>query len=361
MAPTICLNMIVKNEAHVICRCLASVKPFIDYWVIVDTGSSDGTQELIQDTLKDLPGELYERPWKDFGHNRTEALRLAQGRADYLFIIDADEVVVTPSGFQMPALSADGYLLLHSDASISYWRLGMVASSLNWYYVGVLHEYLTCDMDYHSELLPGLKVVGYYDGGRNTDPIQKYVNDARILEQALQDEPDNTRYIFYLAQSYRDSTQLEKSLHTYQRRVDMGGWAEEVWYALYEIAMLSERLGFEAATVVDRYLQAYQFRPQRAEPLGQLARFYRQRNQYALSHLFAARAIAIPKPTDSLFLDNSYYDWLNSDEYAIASYWIGDYQESACACHQLLNSTLLPAAERARVIDNLNFALRALR
>ena len=92
--PTICLNMIVKNESHVICRCLASVKPFITHWVIVDTGSTDGTQAIIQDYLKDVPGQLYERPWVDFSHNRNEALGLAQGAADYVLFIDADQGIV---------------------------------------------------------------------------------------------------------------------------------------------------------------------------------------------------------------------------------------------------------------------------
>ena len=36
--PTICLNMIVKNEAAVIGRCVDFALPFIDYWVVVDTG-----------------------------------------------------------------------------------------------------------------------------------------------------------------------------------------------------------------------------------------------------------------------------------------------------------------------------------
>jgi glycosyltransferase involved in cell wall biosynthesis len=70
---TICLNMIVKNEAPVIGRCLASVRPLIDQWVIVDTGSTDGTQALIREALADLPGVLIERPWVDFAHNRNEA------------------------------------------------------------------------------------------------------------------------------------------------------------------------------------------------------------------------------------------------------------------------------------------------
>jgi glycosyltransferase involved in cell wall biosynthesis len=94
----ICLNMIVKNEAHVIRRCLESVRPFIDTWVIVDTGSTDGTQDIIRDYFKDIPGELFERPWKNFGANRTEALALARQRGDYVFVIDADdELVIAPN------------------------------------------------------------------------------------------------------------------------------------------------------------------------------------------------------------------------------------------------------------------------
>ena len=77
---TICLNMIVKNEIAVIARCLESVKSFIDYWVIVDTGSTDGTQAMIQSIMQDIPGELHERPWRDFGFNRTEAAELARGK-----------------------------------------------------------------------------------------------------------------------------------------------------------------------------------------------------------------------------------------------------------------------------------------
>src|SRR5215471_3825198 len=90
---TLCLNMIVKNEAPVIARCLASVRPIIDYWVIVDTGSTDRTQEAIRTLMGDLPGQLHERPWRDFGHNRTEALELAQPHGEYMLWIDADDAL----------------------------------------------------------------------------------------------------------------------------------------------------------------------------------------------------------------------------------------------------------------------------
>src|SRR3990167_6567765 len=72
----VCLNMIVKNEAHVIERCLESVLPLIDSWVILDTGSTDGTQDVIRNFFaqRGIPGELFESPWVNFAHNRNQGL-----------------------------------------------------------------------------------------------------------------------------------------------------------------------------------------------------------------------------------------------------------------------------------------------
>jgi glycosyltransferase involved in cell wall biosynthesis len=361
MPPTICLNMIVKDEAGVIRRCLESVKPFVDYWVIVDTGSGDGTQDLIRAIMADVPGELHERPWKNFGHNRTEALALARKKADYTFVVDADEVLLTPSGFRWPDLAADGYRLQLRLGTTTYWRTLLVSNRLPWRYEGVLHEYLTCDTRQpRQENLAGPTILSLSDGRRNqTDPTEKYAKDAHLLEQALKEEPNNARYVFYLAQSYRDSGQREKSLEAYRRRVDMGGWVEEVWYSLYEIARLSEHLQREPGCVMERYLEAYQYRPQRAESLCQLARYCRLRGKYAVARLFAKQAVGIPKPADILFIDEACYDWLCLDEYAVASYWTGDYRESEMACLNLLNGRCLPAEERPRVIENMNFARKA--
>ena len=116
--PTICLNMIVKNEAPVIRRCLESVRPLIDTWVIVDTGSSDGTQDIIRSALADMPGELVERPWVDFAHNRSEALRLARERADYTLIIDADDTLDVRPDFALPVLTANSYTLEIRDVGV---------------------------------------------------------------------------------------------------------------------------------------------------------------------------------------------------------------------------------------------------
>lgn len=77
--------MIVRNEAAVVRRCLASVKHLIDYWVIIDTGSDDGTQQIIREFLQEIPGELHERPWIDFLVTAMKCYRSVKGRRIFFY------------------------------------------------------------------------------------------------------------------------------------------------------------------------------------------------------------------------------------------------------------------------------------
>lgn len=352
MPTTVCLNMIVKNEAHVIRRCLDSVRPFVDHWVIVDTGSTDGTQDIIRAHFADIPGELHERPWRNFGHNRTEALELARGKADYILIMDADNIFCAPEGWRWPDLTADAYYITHRSAGTEYAVCVLMADRLRWRYVGVLHEYLTSDSPHRIERLPGAWIDRRNEGARSRDP-DTYRKDAAVLEMALSEEPGNARYAFYLAQSWRDAGEFVKSREAYRRRAAMGGWEEEVWYSRYEIARLSERLGASVPEVRSAYLDAYQSRPSRAEPLCQLARYHRERDELALAYLFARQAAAIPYPSDVLFIDDAVYRWQSLDELGIAAYWVGPLAEGEAAVERLLAEGYLPASERPRIEANL--------
>src|SRR3569832_865962 len=143
VSKTVCLNMIVKDESKVIERCLNSVKPLIDYWVIVDTGSSDQTREIIQATLKEIPGELHQRAWENFEVNRNGALQLAKGKGDYLLFIDADEVLSCENGFNFPPLENDFYLFIVKNEingiiSSEYYRTLLVNNHLPWQWKGVI-------------------------------------------------------------------------------------------------------------------------------------------------------------------------------------------------------------------------------
>lgn len=356
MPTTICLNMIVKNEAQIIRRCLDSVRPFIDRWVIVDTGSTDGTQDIIRQHLADIPGELHERPWRDFGFNRTEALDLARGKADYVLIMDADNIFCAPAGWRWPQLGGDAYFLTLRSHGTEYVQNLLVSDRFRWRWVGVLHEYITTDAPHKQERLADAWIDRRHEGARSRDP-DTFRKDAAVLEKALAEEPGNARYAFYLGQSWRDAGEHAKARDAYRKTSTMGGWDEEVWYSLYEVANLNVVLGATPAEVRNAYLEAYQFRPRRAEPLVALAAWHRNRSEWALASLFARAARGIPRPTETLFLDASAYRWRADDEAAIAAYWTGAYAECFALCWALLDEDRAPEEQRARIEMNRDFCV----
>jgi glycosyltransferase involved in cell wall biosynthesis len=357
--PTICLNMIVKDEAAVIRRCLRSVRPFIDAWVIVDTGSADGTQDIVREELAGIPGELHERPWVDFATNRTEAIRLAGQRADYLYVIDADEELHLPDGWRRPALDAEAYSLRYSYDRLAYDRISLVAARLPWRYEGVLHEYLVCGHPIAATPLLGPVVICRPEGARSRDP-EKFLKDARVLEEALRKEPDNQRHRFYLAQSYRDAGDLEKALANYAARAAQGGWEEEVYVTRLNIARLKERLDRGPAEVARAYQEAHVCRPTRAEALVDLARYHRLRGEHPLAYLYARAATELEPCTDVLFVETDAQAWRALDERSIAAYWVGRFVESLELCERLLGEGRLPEGERVRVETNRQYARTAL-
>jgi glycosyltransferase involved in cell wall biosynthesis len=357
---TICLCMIVKDEAPVIARCLDSVIPFVDAWAIADTGSSDDTVAIVRERMRSVPGELIERPWVDFAHNRTEALELARGRADYVLVIDADETLEADPGFRLPRLAADAYDLEVRYDGVVYQRRQLLRDGLQWRYRGVLHEYVHCDQAQSVGQIHGLRTIVRHDGARSRDPLT-YRRDALILEQALIDEPDNARYAFYLGQSYRDAGELEAAIRAYRRRVALGGWPDEVWCSLYQIAMIEESMERPWAEVMQSYLTAYAAAPDRAEPLFRIGVHHQAAGQHPLANLFLARAAAIPRPgPDRLFVEHAVYDFLLPIEHAVSCHYVGDLATAIETGNELLRSGRLPAEATGQVIRNRRFSLDAL-
>jgi tetratricopeptide (TPR) repeat protein len=313
---------------------------------------------MIRDLASSLPGELHERPWVSFDHNRNEALELARAKADYLLFIDADETLRVPPSFDLPALDGDGYYISCEYAGTTYPRCALVSAALPWRWEGVVHEFLTCDRPFRLRKLDGPAIVVAHDGARSRDP-QTYLKDAALLEDALRRDPDNARNVFYLAQSYRDAGELVRSRDLYRRRVEMGGWDEEAWYSLYQVAVLDERLGTDAALVSAAYLRAFQNRPTRAEPLVALARFHRQRGEHAIAFIFAQQAVACPRPSDLLFVEDAVYRWRALDELSVSAFYAGRMDEGRAAILRLVLEGRIPGEERPRMLRNRQFYFSA--
>lgn len=356
----LCLSMIVKNESHIILECLNSVYKDIDYWVIVDTGSTDNTKEIITNFFKEkgIPGEIHERPWVSFGHNRTEALDLCKGKALYAFMIDADDYLQGSLNFN-PDLNVDGYVLRMGREEFSWWRTQIFKLESNWKYVGVLHEYASCDKQNPvlAKLIGDYRVVARTEGARNVGitPIEKYSRDAIMLEEALKSEPDNSRYQFYLGQSYFDSQQWEKAETAYLKRAQMGGWEEEIYYSLYRVAICMAMQNKAWEDIQQSFLNAYNARPIRAEPLFHIAQIYRTKfNKPALAYLFAKMAAEIPYPAnDILFVPDIIYKFSILDEIAATAYYAGQPMVGHMACKKLLTENRVPPTELERIKRNM--------
>lgn len=355
----ICLSMIVKDEERVIARCLEAVRPHIDTWAIVDTGSTDGTIDVIRETMAGFEGTLEQQPWVDFATNRTQALELARRTGcDYALVIDADDVLQVPEGFTWPADMKDGAMMVHDLDGMLYWRTQVFRLSEPWEYRGVVHEYPWKGGQPESlTRIHGPKVLITRDGARSREPnAVKYGRDAELLERALEEDPSDTRSAFYYAQSLRDAGRLEDSVQAYRRRARMGGYAEEVWFALFQIAVVEHRLDrLDWEVIADLYLQAYRYRPKRAEPLISLAAGYRQRGDHAQAFLYASAAVNTPQPSgELLFVDPSAYTWRKFDELSMAAHGIGHREVARTVGEYAL--TMGPDSQETRLRRNLTYS-----
>ncbi|MCW2738834.1 hypothetical protein [Nocardioides sp.] len=355
----LCLTMIVRDESAIIERCLAAAAPWIDAYAILDTGSTDGTPDIVRSFFErhGVPGRVTEGRFDDFAQARNDSLVAARDTAaaydvGHLLLCDADmELVVEDPGFR-DALTADAYLLEQRAAGLHYANVRLLRVAAPLRYVGVTHEYL----DVGSAARPRLEGAWFRDHAEGSSRRVKFERDLALLERGLADEPDNARYVFYRAQTLRDLGRDRQAVSAYEHRVALGGWEEEVWYSLLQVAVLRERLGDDDRDVLAAYLAAFERRPGRAETLVELARHLRERGRHELAHVFATRAVQLPHTDDILFVLPACYGWRARDELSVASYWVGRYAESAVLAEAVLADPELPPGDRPRVEQNLAFA-----
>jgi glycosyltransferase involved in cell wall biosynthesis len=357
----LCLTMIVKNESQIIERCLNSVKNIVDCISICDTGSTDDTIERIEKFMQThgIPGKVHRHTWQNFGHNRTQSVQAAQQilgelgfplSRTYLLFLDADMLLQIEPSFVKNDLKDPSYLLLQKSSALSYYNTRLVRACLPWESVGVTHEYWSCKNLPSTAILQTLKIDDQEDGGCKTD---KFERDVKLLTQGLKDEPDNARYMFYLAQSYKCLQQFNNAIEWYKARIEKGGWKEEVWYSKLAIGECYEDMGFWDQALY-WYLDAYQYNPQRAESLQKIATYYRLKGQNHLAYIFAKQGSRIPYPKDQiLFISHPIYHYQFDEEISIAAYYTPFKEEGFAAANRLALKKEVPLHIKEQNYKNL--------
>ena len=355
---TICLNMIVKNEAAIIADTLQNLCSYINfaYWVICDTGSTDQTKEIICDFFekKGIKGELIEHEWRDFAYNRTKALDCAFNKTDYLFIFDADDRIV--GNFRLPlpqTMNKDGYELKFGN-TFWYNRQLLITNRKKWCFKGVLHEYLTGidNMNNGSEIIEGdYYIISGKFGNRSQNP-NKYLDDAIVLKNAFKQEMNVIekghieqghieqadtglahRYAFYCAQSYKDANRPTDAIEWYKKVLELNNWAQEKYYSCLMIGNLYKNMN-EDDNAIRYWLKSSVYDNERIEGIVNAMECLRNKGEHLMVTFLYHKYKNYNKNVsdNKLFIESSKYkDFLEYNN-SISAYYVANEKQSGYDC-----------------------------
>ena len=355
---SICLNMIVKDESHIIKQTLDNICSYIDfsYWVISDTGSTDGTQEYIKEYFKEknIPGELFEDEWRDFAYNRNLAIEHAFNKSDYLFFFDADDLI--HGDFKLPdKLTKDVYQFKFSQ-NFSYDRICLINNREKiGKYVGVLHELF--HINKQNSTIEKINGNYYFEsrhlGDRSKNP-DKYKKDGETLEIAFSNENTDLglkyRYAYYCGQSYQDGGITEKSIEWYKKFLDLPADNQYKYCACINLGHNYKDINNEES--IYYYGLAYKYDTSRIEGITFLMDYYYKKGLHyivsALWHKF--KNYEILNPNHKIFLNIDRYKWF--EWYNIVSgFYSDDYNGAYTSCKRsVINNYNIP-----NVLQNLIF------
>jgi len=327
--PTVCLNMIVKNESKIITRLFDSVSSIIDCYCICDTGSTDNTIEIIQTYFsnKNIPGKIVNEPFQNFSHNRNFALKSCLGLSEYILLLDADMSLQIKNFNKNMLNNFDDFTILQGNDDFYYLNKRIIKNNGLYNYTGVTHEYINCpdnSITYNfnkNELF--INDIG--DGGSKGNKIER---DIKLLLNGIENEPSNRgRYYFYLANTYKDSGRYNEAIENYKKRIELGGWEQEIWQSMYKMGQCYKDMGNIDLAIIN-WMNAYNLIPKRIENLYSIIKYYRETSKHNLALMFYDIAIKklleIGKEKDTyLFLENDVYSYKLLYEYTIFAYYIG--------------------------------------
>ena len=368
----IVLNTIMKNEHAVMERCIRSTLPLVDAICYSDTGSSGDVFEILRKIVPNyMPPSIEIEPWQNFGYNRTVGLQQTERfvqrmkwnpEKTYVLCIDADMMLKISPLFSKESLTNGSYAIRQHNGSFVYWNTRLMRVSNHWFVVGRTHEYYNAKTFSYPENLSSLYIEDISDGANRTD---KFDRDIILLMEDLADDPKNARAMFYLAESFRNRAKseyndYEKAIQYYNKHLITGSWPEEMWFSMYMIGMCYELIG-DVPKMLKAYLDAYQNRPHRAEPLFRIGKFYRNRSEYHTAILFLKLAADIPFPSqDILFVEKDIYDFNILFEMTVCCHLVGDLKRGHYCLQKLLRQKNIPLYWRDLTLYNARFFIQPL-
>jgi len=365
--PLLVVVLMVKNEASVITQTL---QPYVDGgvkdFVVFDTGSTDGTQDIARDFFRDHGIDnayIVEEPFVDFATSRNRALDTAGELfpdATFMLMPDAEWYMHGAEGLLQYCREhendfCDAYLVSIRSTALAFYVSRLIRAHRDVHFVGAVHEVLnkgaaiTLPYDVYFEWRPAQR-------GQEKS-AQRWKRDVNLLLKSYQQNPFDTRTLFYLAQTYECLGDYENAYTFYTKRAELVGWPEEDFITRLRLGGVAQHLTSPddagmCPRAVRHYLEAFSMRPCRAESLINLAQYYVNKDQMQLAFLFATRAVQIPYPTtDILFVEKYHYDFVRYELLGRCAWYVGEYALGEWA----MKKALEVKPEEAYLQRNLKF------
>lgn len=361
------LTQIMKNESHVVTRMLDSIKSIVDIVVMIDTGSTDNTIEVVKKwgENNNIETHVFERPFDNFEASRNYSIEMARqvtknrGNDYWGFWLDCDEqLVVDPKVFDKSKINKDLYMFNTYIGTMKYTRNECYKIAKAFRFYGPVHEFIVCDdKTITSGLMEGLHVNVQMDGGSWKGNIpEKYKSHAFVLEKYIDANRQDPRWIFYTAQSYHDSAsipdnreeneeRLRRASQYYKERVNRDdGYVEEIFYSQYRIGTIMKVIESPWSETHQELLKAYALDPLRGEPIKAIIDYYLQVGEWNNAYLYSKFAKVNfhgknPYPQRLLFVDESLYIWKFTEVHAAACFYTGRMDEAKANYQEMVRLT----------------------
>jgi len=391
--PKLILNTIVKDESHCILTMLKSAIQISDAIVIADTGSTDGTQEIIRKFGEEnnIPTYVVERPFDDFEKSRNFGMEKAREIVKELgwnpndcwtWWCDADETIIVDSKFDKKQFVNDLYMINTYIGQMKYTRNTFARVSKPFRFYGPIHEFIVCDdqnitSGLATDIHVDVKMIGASWQG---DIPTKYKNHAFVLEKYIDANRQDPRWIFYTAQSYHDSAsipdnkeeneeRLRRAMKYYKERVNRpDGYAEEVYYSQFRIGTIMRAMEEPWNLTHQELLKAYNMDPMRGESIKIIIDYYLQMNEWNMAYLYSKFAKLNfhgknPYPNRLLFVDEALYVWKFAEAHAASCFYTGRMDEAKASFTEIMQISktspqYFTPEDMAKIQQNAQFFLK---
>lgn len=324
---TISLCMIVKNEEQTISRCLESVKDIVNEIIIVDTGSTDNTKELV----KKYNAKFYNFKWiDDFSAARNFAF--SKATKNYILWLDADDIIEQKDqkkflhlkstlDTKIDAVSMKYNLTFDTEGNpiFSVKRYRLVKRNKNFQWHGFVHEYLEV---YGNRIDSDISITHkkekvYTD--RNLKLYQKHLANGKKF---------NPRDTYYYANECKDHQLYAIAIEWYTKFLnEKKGWVEDNIQACLKRTECYLKLNNTEEALYSS-LQSFIYDKPRGEICCQLGSIFLEKNEYDKAIYWYHTALKISKPTNAPFLKESCYTWLPHLQLCVCYYRINNNEKS---------------------------------